>query len=57
MKPLKTIKISIWVRVREDIGKIRDRLNFFLEFHRLQNKVDEYLKSTEKEVHDRNGIK
>ena len=56
LKPLKIIKISIWAHVGEEIGKIRDHLNFFMEFHTLQKKVVEYLKSTEKEVPDRNGI-
>lgn len=56
LKPLKAIKNSIWSRVGANIEKIRDHLKLFLEFHKLQKKVDEYLKSIEKEVHDRNGI-
>ena len=40
----------------EDIGKIRDHLNFFPKFHKLKKKVDEYLKITKKEVHHINGI-
>ena len=56
LKPIKAMKSSIWVLVGENIGKIRDHLNFFLEFYRLQKNVDEYLKRIENEVHDINGI-